>query len=89
MNEQRRPDKNDINEVLKKESIVESIGVVDYCTQLNIRKEGNVGAEILEIVNAGEHVSVNISESTNEWYRVKTKSGINGFCMKEYISIME
>ena len=55
--------------------------------KLNVRKEPSKEAGILcEILLAAE-VMVNLSGSTDDFYKVVTTSGVEGYCMKKFISI--
>ena len=63
------------------------IGVVIDCSSLNIRAKSNINSEIIATVKAGTELLINEDESVNEWYKVCTEAGIEGFCMKKYISI--
>ena len=63
------------------------IGVVIDCSSLNIRAKSNINSEIIATVKAGTELLFNEDESVNEWYKVCTEAGIEGFCMKKYISI--
>ena len=63
------------------------IGVVIDCSSLNIRAKSNINSEIITTVKAGTELLINEDESVNEWYKVCTEAGIEGFCMKKYISI--
>lgn len=65
----------------------EIIGVVTDCLKLNVRKEPNKDADILcEIMLAAE-VMVDKAKSTEDFYKVVTASGVEGYCMKKFISI--
>ena len=63
------------------------IGVVMDCSSLNIRAKSNVNSEIIATVKAGTELLINEDESIGEWYKVCTEAGIEGFCMKRYVSI--
>ena len=63
------------------------IGVVIDCSSLNIRAKSSINSEIIATVKAGTELLINKDESVNEWYKVCTEAGIEGFCMKKYISI--
>lgn len=63
------------------------IGVVIDCSSLNIRAKSNINSEIIATVKAGTELLINEDESVNEWYKVCTEAGIEGFCMKKYISV--
>ena len=63
------------------------IGTVMDCSSLNIRAKSNVNSEIIATVKAGTELLIDKDESVNEWYKVCTEAGIEGFCMKRYVSI--
>lgn len=63
------------------------IGTVMDCSSLNIRAKSNVNSEIIATVKAGTKLLINEDESVSDWYKVYTKTGIEGFCMKRYVSI--
>lgn len=80
-------DTEDIEEIGGK--VEPKFGVVNGCEKLNIRVKPNVKAEILCVVDAGSELMIDSANSTDGWFNVFTKAGIEGFCMKEYISIKE
>jgi hypothetical protein len=62
-------------------------GIVVNCTKLNVREQMNTGSAVLCVLPASSEVKVIADEVPDEWYHVFTASGIEGFCMKQYISI--
>ena len=64
-------------------------GVVCGCENLNIRSAPDATSKvnILCKVEKGSKVVVDESRSSDDWLRVCTENGIEGFCMKEYIQI--
>lgn len=70
------------------EEVIEPfIGTVVNCTKLNVRKEPNKESEIVCKVDSGSELMIDTTKSTDDWYSVCTEAGIEGFCMKEYISV--
>lgn len=63
-------------------------GVVTDCARLNIREEPNRESEVLGIVNAKDELVIVESESTDEFYKVLMPAGVEGFCMKRYVTII-
>lgn len=63
------------------------IGKVSGCKKLNIRKEPNGEAEILDVISSGSEVMIDESESVDEFYKIYAESGTEGFCMKQYITV--
>lgn len=62
-------------------------GVVSNCTKLNVRKEPKKDAEVLVVIDAKTKVEVEPDNSTDKWYKVSTKNGIEGYCMKDFITL--
>lgn len=63
------------------------IGMVTDCKKLNVRKNPSADADIIcELLKLAE-VMISDSESTDEFYKINTDSGIEGFCMKKYIAV--
>ena len=65
----------------------ETIGVIVKCERLNVRETASPDATVLTTVPKGAQVKVNILESTNDFYKVCTEAGVEGYCAKDYISI--
>lgn len=63
-------------------------GVVDGCDQLYVRAEASTDAEPLGIIKRDTNVRIYESESTEDFYSVCTETGLTGFCMKKFISIL-
>ena len=62
------------------------IGVV-IPAKLNVRKQPSKDSEVLEIITKNSEVEF-IGEETHEvFYKIRTKSGTEGYCMKEFINI--
>lgn len=62
-------------------------GVVINCLRLNVRKAPSADAEILTVIDAFSNVMVNKSASSDAFYKVCTETGVEGYCMKGYISL--
>ena len=75
-----------------KETVVETpepvIGKVEGCKKLNVRKEPDTEADVVCVVPEGTEVIVDEEESTVDFYKVCTSAGIEGFCMKKFISVV-
>ena len=72
------------------EPVVESVveGVVTNCDQMYVRSEASVDSEPLGTIKKNTKVRIYESESTNDFYSVCTETGLEGFCMKKFISIL-
>ena len=64
------------------------IGVASNCDRLNVREKPFKGANVLTILGGGCDVIINEHLSTETFYHVQTRHGIQGFCQKDYISIL-
>ena len=64
------------------------IGVVSNCDRLNVREKPFKGSNVLTILGGGCDVIINEHLSTETFYHVQTRHGIQGFCQKDYISIL-
>lgn len=62
-------------------------GVVTDCTKLNVRKTPDATAPIICTIPRNAEVEVLFEESTDEFYKVLTATGVEGFCMAKYIAI--
>lgn len=66
---------------------VELTGVVTDCTRLNVRAEADPNARVIDVISALTEIVIDAGASTDEFYRVHTAEGIEGFCMKKYIAV--
>lgn len=79
----------DLTEEPTTESVEPStvLGVVTECVKLRVRSTPEIADNVLtEIVLASE-VLVDLKESTDEFYKISTEAGIEGYCMKQYINV--
>lgn len=61
-------------------------GVVN-CLRLHIFSEPNTDSEIILKARYLTEVEVNLTESTEDFYKICTPIGAEGFCIKEQITI--
>ena len=62
-------------------------GLVSDCFKLNVRTEPNKESDIMCVIEENEEVMIDPDYSTEDWYKVYTKEGVDGFCMKEFIEV--
>lgn len=81
-----------IEEPIIEEPIIEEpksiSGIVTDCIKLNVREQPNPNADILGTINEGSEVIVSEDESTDDFYKICTSAGLDGYCMRKFISIM-
>ena len=63
------------------------IGLVANCKSLNIRDGPTVDAPVICEVACQTELMIEEADSTEDFYKVCTTAGIEGFCMKKFIAI--
>ena len=76
-----------VKESQEVEEAVPTVGFVDNCECLRVRKESNVDSEELCIINKLSEVVIDLDNSTDYFYKVTTSEGVEGYCMKKFITI--
>ena len=74
-------------EEIKEEVTEEVIGKVIEFEKLYIRKEANKYSEPVGIVTDKDYLSIDIMHSTDDFYKVITSNGLEGYCVKEFVKI--
>ena len=64
-------------------------GIVVNCERLNVRRDPQRDAPIVCVINKNTEVMIDESGSTRHFYKICTASGIEGFCVRDYIAITE
>lgn len=62
------------------------IGTVSGCFNLNVREKPDLRAPVACVIPENAEVIIDEKESTDRFYKVFTSAGIEGYCMKTYIS---
>lgn len=86
-NVQEKDMKNEEEELFseKKESFI-TMGKVANCNAAYIRENPTKDSNQLSIVKKGDELLIEHISNTN-WYKATTQSGIEGYIMKELVSI--
>lgn len=63
------------------------LAVVVNCAKLNVRKEASKDSEVVCIITKGDEVAVDLDASTEDFYKINTSNGIEGYCVKDFIEI--
>ena len=74
----------EVAEEIKPEKVVKD-GVVVNCAKLNVRKAPSKDADILGVISRYDDVKVYVDESTEDFYKVCTEAGVEGYCVKTFI----
>lgn len=61
-------------------------GVVN-CLRLHIHSEPTVESEVICKIRYATEVEIDLSESTEDFYKIYTAIGAEGFCQKELVTI--
>ena len=64
------------------------IGIVTDCIKLNVRELPDMHAEVLGIINVATELVIIEDESTEDFYKICTSAGLEGYCMKKFVTIM-
>ena len=80
---------NKYEPVIEKEMPKPTIGVVDGCAKLNVRMKPSLEAGIVCEISAGTRVLIDTAFINNDWYAICLENGIEGYCMKKLIKIVE
>lgn len=62
------------------------IGVVSDCKQLNVREKADINSAVVSVVSEGTVLVVEPESSTEEWFKIYTETGVEGFCMKKFVT---
>lgn len=61
------------------------VGTVFGCYQLNVRERPDLESRSIGILSSGDHITIRPFRPDSKFFRVRTESGIEGFCLKSYI----
>ena len=62
-------------------------GIVGGCSKLNVRAEANGDSNVIGVIDSDTRVVVYPEDSTDEFYRIKTNDGLEGYCKIDFIWI--
>lgn len=61
-------------------------GVVANCVKLNVREEPATNGVIVHVLDVMSEVEIDLAKSTDEWFKVCTAIGVEGYCMRKFIN---
>ena len=77
---------NPVVETVETVTVPETVkGVVVNCAKLNVREKPNTDAEVVCVLNAQSEIEIVVAKSTNKWFYVCTATGVEGYCMRQYV----
>ena len=65
----------------------EVIGKISGFNKLYVRKEANIDSEPVGIVTKDDDLSIDIIHSTDDFYKVYTSNGLEGYCVKNFVKV--
>ena len=65
----------------------EIIGKISGFEKLYVRKEASKDSEPVGIVTDKDDLSIDVAHSTDDFYKVITSNGLEGYCVKEFVKI--
>ena len=63
-------------------------GVVFNCTKLNVREKPVAGSRVVSIIDVNTKLTVTTDESFGVFYKICTESGVEGYCVKDYVRLV-
>jgi uncharacterized protein YgiM (DUF1202 family) len=61
--------------------------VVVNCAKLNVREEPTSNAKVIAVIDASSEVIICGQEGFGNYYKVCTASGIEGYCVKDFLEL--
>lgn len=75
-----------VEETVETVTLPETVeGVVVNCTKLNVRAEPAANGEIICVLDVMSEVKIDVAKSTEEWFKICTVTGVEGYCMRKFI----
>lgn len=66
---------------------VECKGLVTGCSKLFVRTEPTKDCNPAGVINENDEVIIDMENSTNDYYKIVTTEGLEGYCLKTYIKM--
>ena len=79
--------KDVITEEVVEKPIEPVVGKVFNCGRLNIREKANINSKSIGVLTEGTEVQVVEDESTDTFYKVIAPTGMEGYCMKNFVAV--
>lgn len=85
----QEPVEESVEETVEPEIIEEKsvIGVVTGCKRLRVRADATTDAIIITEIDEDSVVVIDMDNSTDDFYKVHTETGAEGWCMRKFIEI--
>ncbi len=60
-------------------------GVVVDCAKLNVREEPSADAAVVCVLDVMSEIEIDATKSDHEWFKVRTATGVEGYCMRKFV----
>lgn len=60
-------------------------GVVTNCSKLNVRSEPSLFADVVCVLDVATEIKIDVAQSHNEWFKICTAAGTEGYCMRKFV----
>lgn len=79
-----------VNAVAEPDPVEEPQEVLGYvnCKLLNVREEPSKDANVVCKIASKNEVEIDLENSTDEFFKIVTAAGVEGFCMREFITLI-
>lgn len=77
----------EINETVEEETNSNKIGKIFGYEKLYVRKDPSVDSEPVGIVTSNDDLAIDEYHSTDDFYKVYTSNGLEGYCVKKFVRI--
>ena len=76
-----------VNETVETVTLPKSVsGTLSNCSKLNVRSKPAIDADVLVVLDVNSEIAIDPARSTNEWVKVTTAAGVEGYCMRKFVS---
>lgn len=76
-----------VNAVSEPDPVEEVLGYVN-CKLLNVREAPSKDANVVCKIASKNEVEIDLENSTDEFFKIVTAAGVEGFCMREFITLI-
>ena len=81
------PEVDLVTETVETVALPETVeGVVVGCSKLNVRANPDATADVVCVIDVASEININVEKSTNDWFYVCTAAGIEGYCMRKFVT---
>ena len=60
-------------------------GVVFNCAKLNVRSKPSITGEIVCVLNVSSEIEIDVEKSIPDWFYICTATGVEGYCMRQFV----